>query len=85
MNGGHLFVYYGHSDAVYSVAWSPDSKRIVSSGEDKTAQVWNAADGTDASTYSGHTNAVRSVTWAPDSKRIASASWDKTVQVWQAM
>jgi len=29
------------SDYVSSVAWSPDSKRIASGGNDHTVQVWN--------------------------------------------
>jgi WD40 repeat protein len=34
------FVYYGHSDYVMTVAWSPDGSRIASGSVDRTLQVW---------------------------------------------
>ncbi|HEY4032635.1 MAG TPA: protein kinase [Ktedonobacteraceae bacterium] len=82
--GTLLYIYRGHSNAVASVAWSPDGKRIASGSTDGTVQVWNAADGSNAYTYKGHSDVVWSVAWSPDGKHIASGSWDKTVQVWTA-
>ncbi len=83
--GTRFVLYRGHTKYVDAVAWSPDGKHIVSSSNDKTAQVWNALDGTLLFTYSGHANAVTAVAWSPDGTRIASASSDNTVQVWNAV
>jgi eukaryotic-like serine/threonine-protein kinase len=82
--GTLLLIYRGHTDIVVAVAWSPNGKRIASSGNDKTVQVWNASDGGSPYIYRGHKNDVTGVAWSPDNQRIASSSYDKTVQVWNA-
>src|SRR5260221_13762326 len=76
--GSRLYTYRGQTDYVFTVAWSPDGKRIVSGGNDGTAQVWNAANGGDAYIYNGHTAAVSKERWSPDGKRSASASQAET-------
>ncbi len=92
--GETLLTYRGHGAneefcTIYAVAWSPDSKFIVSSAEDGTVQVWNAASGQRILTYLGHGgqeyNSVNSVAWSPDGRRIASGGDDETVQVWDAL
>lgn len=81
---GLIYVYRGHSAQVWSVAWSPNGRQLVSGSSDKTAQVWNAADGSPLYTYTGHTDTIYGVAWSPNSRRVASASYDGTVQVWDA-
>ena len=82
--GGTVYTFYGHSDWVWAVAWSPKVDRIVSASGDDTAQVWDAFSGQDLNIYSHHTDSVYSVSWSPDGTKIASASADKTVQTWDA-
>ena len=77
-----LYTFTGHTNWVWSAAWSPLGGRIASASSDATAQVWDALNVDNLNTYRLHTDAVYAVAWSPDGTRIASASYDKTVQVW---
>ena len=72
----------GHTSSVYSVAFSPDGKSIVSGSFDKTIKLWNAQSGKLLQTLKGHSNSVHSVAFSPDGKSIVSSSSDKTIKLW---
>jgi WD40 repeat protein len=81
--GRILYIYRKHTGSVRSVSWSPDGSRIASGSDDKTVQVWEAANGAHSFTFSGLASTVLSVVWSPDGSRIASGGTsDGTVQVW---
>jgi eukaryotic-like serine/threonine-protein kinase len=86
--GNNPHVYRHHSEAVNSVAWSPNGQSIASGSDDGTAQVWNASATTPVVVYKGHMQAsgfsVHTVAWSPDGQFIASGGDDGTVQVWKA-
>ncbi len=52
--------------------------------QDKTARVWNAANGKLFATLVGHTGLVWHAGFSPDGRRIVTVSWDNTVRVWNA-
>ncbi|KAK7219770.1 hypothetical protein V2G26_007773 [Clonostachys chloroleuca] len=72
----------GHSDPVYSVAFSADSQRLASGSDDKTVKIWDAATGACLQTLEGHSNSVSSVVFSADGKRLASGSYDNTIKIW---
>jgi WD40 repeat protein len=80
----HVRATFSHTDAVTSVVWSPDGKRLATGSDDNTAKVWDAQTGKELLTLRGRSDAVMSVAWSPDGKRLATASDDKMVKVWDA-
>ena len=80
-----LALYTGHTDAVNTVAWSPNGTYIASGSADNTVRVWEVATGKQLYVYRGHNASVNSIVWSPDSTQIASGSTDKTVQIVDAI
>ncbi|QRV92584.1 hypothetical protein RhiJN_20602 [Ceratobasidium sp. AG-Ba] len=71
--------------AVYSVAMSPDDKRIASGCVDGTVRVWDAETGEAALVpLQGHSGPVSCVAYSSDGQRIASGSFDETIRIWDA-
>ena len=90
LSGNQIYVYHTNwdlQDLVFSIAWSPDGKRIACAGGldhelGNSVQIWDAANSKRISGYTGQVGGVAGVAWAPDGKRIASAGNDGTAQVW---
>jgi len=72
----------GHSNWVYSVAFSPDGKYALTGSADNTAKLWEVATGKEVYTLKGHSNSVRSVAFSPDGKYILTGSGDRTARLW---
>ncbi|KAF9125641.1 hypothetical protein BGW39_007242 [Mortierella sp. 14UC] len=75
---------HGHNDAVGAVAFSPDSRRLVSGSDDCSLRLWDCLSGIPLLVLRGHRGHVRSVAFLPCGKRVVSASWDASVRVWSS-
>jgi tetratricopeptide (TPR) repeat protein len=74
----------GHTNGVFSVAYSPDGHRLASASDDMTVKVWDAATGQETLTLKGHTGPVSGVAFSPDGLHLASGCEDQTVKIWDA-
>jgi WD40 repeat protein len=80
--GKTLVVLTGHSDMVWSLAFSPDGRRVVTSSKDKTARVWDAGTGSTVTVLKGHEDKVEGATFSLDGQRVVTASDDGTAHIW---
>jgi WD40 repeat protein/serine/threonine protein kinase len=72
----------GNTNVVNCLAFTPNSKHIVSGGDDRDVRVWEVESGRLAEGLPGHGLPIRSVAVSADGKYIVSGSDDKTVRVW---
>jgi WD40 repeat protein len=80
-----LMYLSGHTNAVKSVAFSPDGKTLASGSSDSTVILWEATTGKRIGqplSVSGNTSAVNSVAFSPDGKTLAAGRSDSTVILW---
>ena len=76
-------IVQAHIGGVYSLAFTPDSAWLITSGGDRTARVWDPADMHEAPVVlRGHEAPVRIAGVSPDSRLLATYGADGTIRLW---
>jgi WD40 repeat protein len=74
----------GIVDALYSIEFSKDGKRLLSCGLAKTWQSWNVGEDKPAQTVTGHSDHVYRASYNPAGNRIATIGYGGHLFVWDA-
>ena len=72
----------GHSEAICSVAFSPDGKQLASGSGDTTVRLWDLSCEAPLHSCAAHTDWILCVAWSPDGAKLASACKSGLVVVW---
>jgi WD40 repeat protein len=75
--------FTGYSQAVNSVAFSPDGQYLGSGSQDRSVKIWRMANGTLVSNRTDHTQRVNAVAFSPNGQWFASASDDQTAKLYR--
>jgi WD40 repeat protein len=74
----------GHTDVVNSLAFSLDSKRLVSGSwrGDRSSIIWDVESRRLVHRLVGHKGEIYGVAFTPDGARVVTGSYDTTVKLW---
>lgn len=74
-----------HGNSVFTVAYSPDQRFLLSGGRDAMLRVWDLENGPALmSEQPAHWFTLNHLVFSPDGRYFATASRDKTIKIWDA-
>jgi len=74
--------FKGHMGAIFSVAFSPDGKCVVTGSQDKTIRIWDVKTGQIvAGPFEGHRETVFYVSFSLDNTQVISGSFSERIHI----
>ena len=74
--------FMGKCSHLGALAFSPDSKRVLSPGPDKSVVMWDMETMKPLCNVGGYGRTVWSLTWSRDGQRVLVGPFDGTIRVW---
>ena len=78
-----ILTFSGHTDSVWSVAFSPNGAEVLTGSYDNTARLWNATTGQHIRTFISSAGTIFSVAFSPDGTMVVAGSAGTTL-LWNA-
>jgi WD domain, G-beta repeat len=78
-----LAIFTAHTQAVKTLAFSPDGKLLATAGDDGFIQIWDIDNRQLTQTLSAHPWTISALSFLSDGNTLISASWDGTIKFWQ--
>ena len=79
-----LVVQLGYTQAVSSVAVSPDGTLAVAGSFFGTTRLWHLPTGSELRRFDGHTAGVIAAVFSPDGRQVLTGSHDGSARLWDA-
>ncbi len=79
---GPVQYFDGHSGRVYSIAFAPDGKQLLTASLDKTARLWSSG-GDAIAILAGHQDRIYRAEFSPDGDWILTGSRDGSIRIWK--
>jgi WD40 repeat protein len=77
--------WIAHSNSVFTLRFTPDSKYLISGSRDARLKVWDVEkDYALAEEVVAHLYAINHLEFSPDGKHFVTCSMDKSIKVWNA-
>ena len=80
--GAEALTVFAQDGFVLSLAFSPDSRTLVTSSEDRSARLWEVPSGRPLGAFHGHTDFVFAVAFRPDGREVCTGSMDGSIRFW---
>jgi eukaryotic-like serine/threonine-protein kinase len=77
-------VLSGHTGAIFSLSFAPDSRRLISGSYDGTVRVWDVETRKEQLVFGAKRFAVFGVCFSPDGHKALSAEYGGAVRLWNA-